>query len=146
MYMFVGWPSVRHFKGDADMYIKTDGNNYITIVSWGGVLIGGIEVEDFEFAEDIRAYKLVDGEIVLGEIRLAELQKEQSTQAELHELQKVLTETDAIALQWWEENELVVEHEITEDEFKTTMQKRQNARKRIRELKEATNNGSSTSN
>lgn len=118
------------------MYIIVDDENFITTVGRGGILPDGIEVEDFDFTEDIQAYQYVDDKIVLDKERLQQLQNEQSIRKELQEFQEVLSETDAVALQWWEENELGLEHEMPEQEFQEVMKKRQTARTRIRQLKE----------
>lgn len=116
------------------MYILINKNNYITTASWGGILPDGIEVNHFEFTEDIQAYQYVDGKITLNEERLQQLKNEQSANEELQALQEFLSETDAVALQWWEENELGLEHGMPEEEFQAIMEKRQFTKLRIRQL------------
>jgi len=117
------------------MYIIIGENNFITIASQGGILAEGIEVEDFEFSEDIKAYQYVDGKIILNKDKLQHLQKEQTAQKEIEELQAFLRNTDHVALQWLEEDELGVHHHRSKADYKLIMQKRQAARVRIRRLR-----------
>lgn len=110
--------------------------NFITAVAHGGSLEGGIEVDEFEFTEDIQAYQYLEGMITLNPERLEQLKSEHLAQEELQELQEVLDETDAIALQRWEESELGLDHELPEPEFQEILKKRQRARLRLKQLNE----------
>jgi len=114
------------------MYIILDDNNYVKTASWGGILKDGFQVEDFEFTEEIEAYKYIDGEIVLDEERLQQLQEEQSALNEIQELQAHLANTASIVLQRFEENELGLEHQNSDEEFGEILRERQEARMEIR--------------
>jgi len=114
------------------MYIILDENNYITTASWGGILEEGFEIEDFDFTETIQAYKYVNGIISLDEERLQQLQKEQSISEEIQELQTYLDNTTKIVLQRFEEKELGLEHQNTDEEFGEILRERQEARTEIR--------------
>lgn len=116
------------------MYITIDENNYITTASWGGILEEGFEIQDFEFTEDIRAYKCIDGEIVLDHTKLEQLSSEYPSQEEVKNLQKYLHSTDYIALQWLEEEKLNIPHHKSNEEYQEVIQKRQEAREKIREM------------
>ena len=116
------------------MYITIDDNKFITTVSWGGRLENGIEVKDFEFTEDIRAYRYIGNNIILDQDKLQQLQNEQSIQEEIQELQDFLSNTDYIALQWLEEDEFDLSHHRPRAAYKETMQKRQAVRAQIRKL------------
>lgn len=114
------------------MYITLDKNNYIIIASWGGILEDGFEVEDFEFTEEINAYKYVDGVISLDEEKLQQLQEEQSAFEEIQGLQAHLADTASIILQRFEEAELGLEPQRSDEEFEAILQSRQEARTEIR--------------
>jgi len=114
------------------MWVAVDKNNFITIASWGGILEDGFEVKDFDFDYDIQAYKYVDGVISLDVERLQQLQEEQLALKEIQELQAHLANTASIVLQRFEENELGLEHQNSDEEFGEILRERQEARVEIR--------------
>jgi len=118
------------------MYVILDENNYITTASWGGILENGIEVEDFDLTEDIRAYQYIDGKIMLDEGRLKQLKNKQMTQEEVGELKSFLDRTDFITLQWLEEKEISQSHHRSPEAYQEVMQQRQSARQKLRKLEE----------
>lgn len=118
------------------MSILTDSESFIIAVAHGGSLEGGIDVDKFEFTEDIQAYQYLEGKITLNTERLDQLKSEHLAQEELQEVQEILDETDAVALQRWEESELGLEHELPEPEFQEILKKRQRARLRLKQLNE----------
>jgi len=123
------------------MYIIIDKSNFIKTASWGGILEGGFEVEDFEFVEIISAYRYVDGEIILDVERLKLLKQEEQAYAEIEELQKFIDETQTVVTRAFEEEILGVESDkvtITE-----VVQKRQRAKIRIQEIQEGMTDESS---
>jgi len=119
------------------MYIILDENNFITTASWGGRLKDGLEVDDFEFTEVINAYQYVEGVISLDEEKLQQLQDEQISQEKLQELQAHLANTAAIVLQRFEESELGLEHQNSDEEFEEILRERQETRMEIRRRSDA---------
>jgi len=119
------------------MYLILDHHNFIKVASWGGILEGGLEVEDFEFTHDMQAYQYVNGEIVLDETRLQHIQNEQLAQEKLQELQAHLTNTAAIVLQRFEESELGLEHQTSDEAFGELLRERQETRMEIRRRSDA---------
>lgn len=118
------------------MSILVNVEGFIEAVGRGGSLQGGIEVDEFEFTEDIQAYRYIDGKIILEEDKVSQLQVEQRAYEELQELQETLSDTDSIALQHWEEEKLGLEPQHTEKEFQEIIKKRQEARLRLKQLNE----------
>jgi hypothetical protein len=83
--------------------------------------------------------EVVDGKIVLDNDKLQQLQHKGAEQEELQELQEFLANTDSVALQWLEEEELGIPHHKPKNEYKEMMLQRQTAREKIRVLKEGKN-------
>jgi len=116
------------------MQIITDKNNFITLVSYGGIIPGGIELDEFEFVEDIQAYKYQNGKISLDKEKLAALKNEQRQAVEVQKLKKFLSETDNQVLQMLEEKELGLNTQRTRDEHLQLIRQRVEVRTKIQKL------------
>ena len=114
------------------MYITLNEDNFIKAVSWGGVLDDGIEVEDFEFKQEISAYRYKDGEIILDKNKLTEIQEEQAIQQEIEELQEFLNATDYVILRQLEEEEFGRDKR---GDYEDIMNQRRAARAKIYQLR-----------
>lgn len=128
-------------EDEADIYVTTDNDNnksgYVTCVSVGGILLDGVKLEKkCDFVEDINAYYCdVDkAECTLDEDRLDKITERYHCQEEINELKTYLDDTDHKQIQYFEERELGLATEDDEKEFKECMQKRKDAREKIKKL------------
>lgn len=80
--------------------VKTDKDNYIVSMYDDPE---GIELpEGFDFAY-MSCYQLIEGEIVLDQKKLAEIEEEEEKDSELFDLRKKLSESDYIFAEYCEE-------------------------------------------
>ena len=115
-----------------------DKNNFLTTVSWGGILEDGFEMEDFEFTETIRAYRYINKEIILDLERLELLKHEEQAYAEIEELRNFIDETQDVVTQIFEEEILGIDSD--KKTIAEIVKKRQQAKMRIQELREVITN------